>query len=101
MIKELILAKPILYTESKIMEYRNIDEDAKLLHHIKRYYNEEINETQLRYILNDANYSEREIDNALNDYMLVHIKPMVYINYIVLISIFLMVISTLISISLR
>lgn len=48
------------------MDYRNIDEDAKLLHHIKRYYNEEINETQLRYILNDANYSEREIDNALN-----------------------------------
>lgn len=83
------------------MDYRNIDEDAKLLHHIKRYYNEEINETQLRYILNDANYSEREIDNALNDYMLVHIKPIVYINYLLLISIFLTIVSMLISISLR
>jgi hypothetical protein len=97
MIKELIWGKPILYTESEIMEYRNIDEDAKLLHHIKRYYNEEINETQLRYILNDANYSEREIDRALNDYMLVHIKPMVYINYMIMLSIFAIAISILVS----
>lgn len=81
------------------MDYRNIDEDAKLLHHIKRYYNEEINETQLRYILNDANYSEREIDNALNDYVLVYIKPIVYINYIVMISIAITAICMLISVA--
>lgn len=80
-----------------IMDYRNIDEDAKLLHHVKRYYNEEINETQLRYILNEAHYSENEIDNALNDYKLIHIKPIVYIHYVMLIVILQIVILLLLA----
>lgn len=64
------------------MEYRNIDNDAKLLMHVRRFYQNEINENQLKYILNDANYSETEIENAISDYKLININPIIYMNYI-------------------
>jgi hypothetical protein len=56
------------------MEYRNIDNDYKLYHHVKRFYNKELTEIQLKWILKDQNYSDKEISSAISDYYLIHIR---------------------------
>lgn len=58
------------------MEYRNIDNDYILLHHVKRFYNKELTQTQLRWILKDQNYSNKEINSAIDDYYLIHVRSL-------------------------
>lgn len=66
------------------MEYRNIDNDYKLYHHTTRFYNKELSKIQLIWILKDANYSESEINQAINDYYEIHIRTTKLINYFIL-----------------
>jgi len=56
------------------MQYRNIDDNYDLYYHTKRYYNCEINESQLNWILKEKNFSKKEIDNAKHDYYLIHVR---------------------------
>lgn len=62
------------------MEYRNIDQDIVLLKAAKRYWQEEITQNQLSWILKDQGYSESEIDHAINDYYYIYLWPNILIN---------------------
>ena len=57
------------------MQYRNIDEEPRLLNTARRLSRGEINESQARWILGSEGYSEREITEAFHDYRLVHEIP--------------------------
>jgi hypothetical protein len=56
-------------------EYRNIDTDAKLLKFARRYHTEDITIDQLEYVAGLEGYSKREIERAIYDYYLIHIRP--------------------------
>lgn len=63
------------------MDYRNIDNNYDLYYHTKRYYNGDINESQLNWILTERNFSKKEINNAKYDYYLVHVRTNLICNY--------------------
>ena len=56
--------------------YRNIDEDERLLTMARRYWDEEdeLTEQQLYWVLNNEGYSKTEIDQAVSDYWIIHIR---------------------------
>lgn len=57
------------------MQYRNIDDDPRLLKTARRLGQGEINESQARWILGSEGYSEREITEAFHDYRLIYERP--------------------------
>jgi hypothetical protein len=65
------------------MSYRNIDSDERLLIMARRYWDEEdqLNETQYRWVLKNEGYSEREIDNAISDYWDIHLRSNILLHY--------------------
>lgn len=64
------------------MEYRNIDNDYKLYQSIKRYYEDQsFTKNQLFWILGNDGYSTEEIDRAIYDYYLVHIRTNTIVSY--------------------
>lgn len=57
------------------MEYRNIDNDYVLYKTVKRYYEQnDLNKPQLIWILTNDGYSKEEVDKAIYDYYLIHIR---------------------------
>lgn len=70
------------------MNYRNIDNDYRLYNHVGRFYRNELTKTQLVWILKEANYSDREINNALNDYFEIHIRSNNIAYYLIVASSF-------------
>lgn len=57
------------------MEYRNIDNDYVLYKTVKRYYEQnDLNKPQLIWILTNDGYSQEEVDKAIYDYYLIHIR---------------------------
>lgn len=70
------------------MQYRNIDEDIKLLKAAQRYWTEDsLTIEQLYWVLGNEGYSEKEVDNAIGDYYYIHIRPERIINYLYTVSI--------------
>lgn len=69
--------------EFAAVEYRNIDNDYVLFKTVKRYYEgESLTQDQLLWILNSDGYSKEEVDRALYDYYLIHIRTTNIANYI-------------------
>lgn len=62
------------------VDYRNIDTDYTLYFHVGRYYKKEINIIQLKYVLNDKGYSEKEIDSAISDYYYAYLHIFYLLN---------------------
>ncbi len=57
------------------MEYRNIDNDFRLYKLIKRYYEDKsLTKNQLFWLLTNEGYSQAEIDKAVYDYYLIHVR---------------------------
>ena len=63
--------------------YRNIDQDERLLIMARRYWDKEdqLTEEQLHWILKDEGYSETEIDQAISDYWIVHIRSDILLHH--------------------
>jgi hypothetical protein len=63
--------------------YRNIDQDERLLIMVRRYWDKEdqLTEEQLHWILKDEGYSETEIDQAISDYWIVHIRSDILLHH--------------------
>ena len=63
--------------------YRNIDQDERLLIMVRRYWDEEdqLTEEQLHWILKDEGYSETEIDQAISDYWIIHIRSDILLHH--------------------
>lgn len=62
--------------------YRNIDEDIRLFKTAQRYWNEEqLTKEQVHWLLKNEGYSEKEVDNAINDYYMAHIRPNNMVHY--------------------
>ena len=63
--------------------YRNIDEDERLLIMARRYWDEEdqLTEEQLHWVLKDEGYSETEINQAISDYWIIHIRSDILLHY--------------------
>jgi len=63
--------------------YRNIDQDERLLIMVRRYWDKEdqLTEEQLHWILKDEGYSETEINQAISDYWIVHIRSDILLHH--------------------
>tara|TARA_Y100000385_G_scaffold276776_1_gene322936 strand:+ start:160 stop:438 length:279 start_codon:yes stop_codon:yes gene_type:complete len=63
--------------------YRNIDQDERLLIMVRRYWDEEdqLTEEQLHWILKDEGYSKTEIDQAISDYWIIHIRSDILLHH--------------------
>ena len=63
--------------------YRNIDQDERLLIMVRRYWDKEdqLTEEQLHWILKNEGYSETEIDQAISDYWIVHIRSDILLHH--------------------
>jgi hypothetical protein len=61
--------------------YRNIDEDINLFKIAKRYHSEkELSLDQAKWVLKDQGYSSEEVEKAIFDYYLCHIRPEIFAN---------------------
>lgn len=66
------------------MSYRNIDEDIRLLNMSKRYWTEEqLTKEQLIWVLKNDGYSEKEIENAINDYYMIHVRSNILLHHFI------------------
>ena len=65
------------------MSYRNIDQDERLLIMARRYWDEEdqLTENQLHWVLKNEGYSEKEIDQAISDYWIIHLRSDILLHY--------------------
>jgi len=63
--------------------YRNIDQDERLLIMVRRYWDEEdqLTEEQLHWVLKDEGYSEREINQAISDYWIIHLRSDILLHH--------------------
>jgi len=63
--------------------YRNIDQDERLLVMVRRYWNEEdqLTEEQLHWVLKDEGYSETEINQAISDYWIIHLRSDILLHH--------------------
>tara|TARA_B100001769_G_scaffold225860_1_gene187071 strand:- start:176 stop:454 length:279 start_codon:yes stop_codon:yes gene_type:complete len=63
--------------------YRNIDQDERLLIMVRRYWDEEdqLTEEQLHWVLKDEGYSETEINQAISDYWIIHIRSDILLHH--------------------
>lgn len=83
-------------------EYRNIDTDARLRRFAKIYHSEELALEEVKRIANLEGYSDREVELAVNDYYLVHIRPQIMIwNYLVPVSACVMIVMSFLRVILR
>lgn len=66
------------------MSYRNIDEDLRLLKMAKRYWSEEqLTKEQLYWVLGNEGYSEKEINNAINDYYQIYLRSNILLHHFI------------------
>lgn len=66
------------------MTYRNIDEDIRLLNMAKRYWSEDgLTKEQVHWVLKSEGYSEREINNAINDYYAIHLRSDIMLHHFI------------------
>jgi hypothetical protein len=66
------------------MSYRNIDEDARLLGMARRYWTEEqLTKEQLYWVLEGEGYSKTEINNAISDYYIIHLRSDVLLHHFI------------------
>ena len=64
--------------------YRNIDEDARLLNMAKRYWSEDqLSKEQVYWVLKGEGYSEKEIDNAINDYYNIYLRSDILLHHFI------------------
>ena len=64
--------------------YRNIDEDARLLNMAKRYWPEDqLSKEQVHWVLKGEGYSEKEIDNAINDYYNIYLRSDILLHHFI------------------
>ena len=64
--------------------YRNIDEDARLLSMAKRYWSEDqLSKQQVYWVLKGEGYSEKEIDNAINDYYNIYLRSDILLHHFI------------------
>ena len=57
------------------MNYRNIDQDVRLLKMAERYWTEDqLTKEQVHWVLSSEGYSQKEIDNAIADYYSIHLR---------------------------
>ena len=65
------------------MTYRNIDEDERLLIMARRYWDQEdqLTEQQLHWVLNNEGYSKTEINQAISDYYIIHIRSNILLHH--------------------
>ena len=63
--------------------YRNIDQDERLLIMVRRYWDkqDQLTEEQLHWVLKDEGYSETEIDQAISDYWIIHIRSDILLHH--------------------
>jgi len=63
--------------------YRNIDQDERLLIMVRRYWDEEdqLTEEQLHWILKDEGYSKTEINQAISDYWIIHLRSDILLHH--------------------
>lgn len=67
------------------MEYRNIDNDLKLYKFAKRYHEEkDITIDQMKWVLSSDGYSEKEVNRAIEDYFLIHVRTDKIVNSYIL-----------------
>lgn len=61
--------------------YRNIDEDINLFKIAKRYHTEpDLTLDQAKWVLRDQGYSDVEVERAIHDYYLCHVRPEILSN---------------------
>lgn len=65
--------------------YRNIDDDERLLIMVRRYWDEEdqLSEKQLYWVLENEGYSKKEIENAVSDYWVIHIRSNILLHHFI------------------
>jgi hypothetical protein len=64
--------------------YRNIDEDARLLSMAKRYWSEDqLSKEQVYWVLKGEGYSDKEIDNAINDYYNIYLRSDILLHHFI------------------
>ena len=64
--------------------YRNIDEDVRLLNMAKRYWSEDqLSKEQVHWVLKGEGYSEKEIDNAINDYYSIYLRSDILLHHFI------------------
>ena len=65
------------------MAYRNIDEDERLFIMARRYWDQEdqLTEQQLHWVLKNEGYSTTEINQAISDYYIIHIRSNILLHH--------------------
>lgn len=65
------------------MGYRNIDEDERLFIMARRYWDQEdqLTEQQLHWVLKNEGYSTTEINQAISDYYIIHIRSNILLHH--------------------